>query len=341
MFDTRFHLLPTMVGSLPHLDAVEACRLVNRFLPDLPAWPQLPGRSPQEGMAMQSAGGFPGLLPDGGKLSAAGDNSAQVALEKLYAAYLENDISAFPVAEDSAAGLYAFLQNPPPSPRAAKGQISGPLTLGLSITLPDGKAVLYDDVLGDAAAKLLRLKAAWMERELRRVSKKSIIFLDEPAMSSYGSAFFSLSKEKVISLVEEVLGGIIGLKGIHCCGNTDWSVLLGTSLDIVGFDTYNYAGSLSLYPAEVRQLMQRGGAIAWGIVPNTPENLLAETCSSLKDRLEETMASFTRHGVSIRQLREQALLTPSCGLAGLSKDGAELALELLAELSATLRRSYG
>lgn len=339
MLDTRFKLLPTMVGSLPHLDAVEACRLVNRFLPDIPAWPQLPGRSPLEGMASQSAGGFPGLLPGGGKLTARGDD--QAALEKLYAAYLENDISAFPVAEDNAAGLYAFVQNPPPSPRATKGQICGPLTLGLSITIADGKAVLYDDVLGDAAARLLRLKAAWMERELRRFSKATIIFLDEPAMSSYGSAFFNLSKERVTSLVEEALGGIIGLKGIHCCGNTDWSVLLGTSLDVVGFDTYNFSGSLGLYPAEVRRLLERGGAIAWGIVPNTAENLRQETCSSLKDRLEEAMAPFTRHQVSIRQLREQALLTPSCGLAGLSEDGAERALELLAELSATLRRSYG
>ncbi len=77
---------------------------------------------------------------------------------------------------------------------------------------------------------MLRLKASWQEKELRQISKNTIIFVDEPYMSSFGSAFVPLSREKVVSLLEEVFGGISGLKGVHCCGNTDWSVLLGTSL---------------------------------------------------------------------------------------------------------------
>jgi hypothetical protein len=161
--------------------------------------------------------------------------------------------------------------------------------------------------------------------------------VDEPVMASYGSAFFTLSRERVRTLMEEVLGGISGLRGIHCCGNTDWSVLLGTSTHIVSFDTYNFAGSLALYPAEVKALIDRGGAVSWGIVPNTEDALLKESASSLKDRLEDAMAPFTRHGVSFKQLKEQGLLTPSCGLAGLSEDGAERVLELLAALSERMR----
>ena len=80
-----------------------------------------------------------------------------------------------------------------------------------------------------------------------------------------------------------------------------------------------------------------GGGVAWGVVPNTEEALLKESTSSLKDRLEEAMAPFTRHGVSFKQLKEQSLLTPSCGLAGLSEDASERVLEMLAELSARMR----
>ena len=131
------------------------------------------------------------------------------------------------------------------------------------------------------------------------------------------------------------------MRGVHCCGNTDWSVLLDTSADIVSFDAYNYAQSLSLYPAEVKKFLDRQGAIAWGIVPNSEEALAKESVASLKDRLEEAMAPFTRNGIRFRQLIEQGLLTPSCGLASLATEEASAcALELLAELSAKIRKGY-
>ena len=135
--------------------------------------------------------------------------------------------------------------------------------------------------------------------------------------------------------------GITGLKGVHCCGNTDWSVLLETSVDIVSFDTYNYAGSLSLYPNEVKRFVDSGGAIAWGIVPNSEEALVSETVASLKDRLEEAMVPFTRDGIRFRELLERGLLTPSCGLDSLtSEETATRVLELLTELSVTVRKQY-
>jgi len=160
-------------------------------------------------------------------------------------------------------------------------------------------------------------------------------------MVSFGSAFFSLSRERVINLLEEVFGGINGLKGVHCCGNTDWSVLLDTSVDILSFDAYNYAQSLSLYPAEIKKFLDGKGTIAWGIVPNDEDSLAKESVASLKDRLEEAMAPFTRKGIRFKQLIEQGLLTPSCGLASLTtEEAAAHALELLAELSAMIRKRH-
>ena len=173
-----------------------------------------------------------------------------------------------------------------------------------------------------------------------KISKKTIIFVDEPYMAAYGSSTSAgafASPAKIISLVNEVFAGITGLKGLHCCGNTDWSVMLKTDLDILSFDAYNYASSLSLYPAEVKKFLAKGKAIAWGIVPNEEETLAKESAASLKDRLEDAMAPFTRNGVSIQDVKAQSLLTPSCGLAGLSEDAAEKALELLAELSQKIR----
>jgi len=222
-----------------------------------------------------------------------------------------------------------------------KGQITGPITWGLCVTDREQRGILYDDLLAEALAKFLRLKAMWQESFLSQISPNTIIFVDEPYLTSLGTAFVAVPNEQVTTLLEEVFSGIKGLKGVHCCGSTDWSVLLKTSADILSFDAYNYADSLSCYPAEVKAFVERGGSIAWGIIPNTEDALAKESLASLYDRLGEAMAHFTRDdGVPFRQLVAQGLLTPSCTLASMSSEAAAQALELLAELSAKLRSRY-
>jgi methionine synthase II (cobalamin-independent) len=331
----------TAIGSMPHTDPAEACSQVSRYLKDIPTWPQLPRRTFLENMCAQFSQGFPGAVVKGETLHIDRAKDLDKELEELYAAYLENNIDKYPITQDYAAGLHRFLGLENLTPLAVKGQITGPVTWGLTVTDDSKRAIIYDDVLSDAVPKLLRLKAAWQEKALRKISKNTIIFVDEPYMSAYGSVSMTLSKERVVSLLEEVFGGLSGLKGIHCCGNTDWPVLLGANFDILSFDAYNYAQSLSLYPAEIKKFLDKGGAIAWGIVPNEEPSLGKETVASLKDRLEAAMAPFARNGVPFRQLIKQGLLTPSCGLASLSIDAAAQALELLAELSANIRKRYG
>ncbi len=337
----EFSCLPTVIGSMPHTDPSPACSQVVHYLKHIPAWPQLPKRSFLENMYIQFSHGFPGVVLEKENIYIDRSQDLNKPLEQLYAAYLENNVDKYPISPDYAAGLHSFLALNNLSPLAVKGQITGPISWGLTVTDNNRRAIIYDDTLGDAVAKLLRLKASWQEKALSQISKNTIIFVDEPYMVSFGSAFVSLSRERAISLLEEVFAGISGLKGVHCCGNTDWSVLLDTSADILSFDAYNYAQSLTLYPAEVKKFLERGGTIAWGIIPNDDESLAKETIASLKDRLEEAMAPFTRKGIRFKQLIEQGLLTPSCALASLATEEASArALELLAELSARIRKRY-
>jgi len=326
---------------MPQTDPQAACSQVVHFLKDIPAWPQLPKRSFLENMYAQYSEGFPGVVLKDDSIYVDRSQDLDKPLEELYAAYLDNDFYKYSVGAEYATGLHTFLSLKNLSPVAVKGQITGPVTWGLTVTDQDKRAIIYDDVLGDAVPRLLRLKASWQEKVLSQISKNTIIFVDEPYMAAFGSVGVQLSKERIISLLDEVFGGISGIKGIHCCGNTDWSVLLETSTDIVSFDTYNYAESLSLYPAEVKDFLGRQGTIAWGIVPNEVEALDRETVVSLKDRLEEAMAPFTRNGIRFKQLIEQGLLTPSCTLASLNtEEAAGRALELLADLSAEIRKRY-
>src|SRR5689334_4923938 len=59
--------IATAIGSLPHRDAGAAAALVLRCLPELPAAPQLPMRSPLENVIAQWARAIDGIAirPDG------------------------------------------------------------------------------------------------------------------------------------------------------------------------------------------------------------------------------------------------------------------------------------
>jgi methionine synthase II (cobalamin-independent) len=325
---------------MPHTDPKEACSLVDKFLPEIPAWPQLTRRSFLENMYAQFSDGFPGVVIEGERIYVDSSKDLDKPLEQLYSSYLEDKIEKYAINSDHAAGLHTFLERKHGSPFAVKGQITGPVTWGLAVTDENRRPLLYNDALADAMAKHLHLKAAWQEREIKAISPNTIIFVDEPYMASIGSAFVSISSDKITSLLEEVFSGISGLKGVHCCGNTDWSMLLSTSLDILNFDAYNYGYTIALYPDEVKAFLDRGGVIAWGIVAHDAKDLQGETVNSLLDRLEDGIGALNSKGVSLSLMKERCLLTPSCGLDSLSEEAAEWALELLAGVSTEFRKRH-
>jgi methionine synthase II (cobalamin-independent) len=333
--------LATAIGSMPHVEPREACSLVLKYLPEIPAWPQLPKKSFLENMYVQFSEGFPGVIVEGERIWVDRSKDLSKPLEQLYTAYLENNIEYGAISARYAAGFHAFLKEAKQKGRkAVKGQVTGPISFGLSVTDQNRRPLLYDEVLADAIAKHLRLKAAWQEKMLKSVFPKTIISIDEPYLSSLGSAFVSFPREQVVTLLEEVLGGISGLKAIHCCGNTDWSVVLQTSLDILSFDAYNYAETLALYPDEVKSFLNRGGVIAWGIVPNEEQALSKETKASIGDRLEEAMRLLSKKGISYDTIKSQCLITPSCSLASISIKAAAGALDLTAAVSADFRKRH-
>jgi methionine synthase II (cobalamin-independent) len=115
---------------------------------------------------------------------------------------------------------------------------------------------------------------------------------------------------------------------------------LETSVDILSFDAYNYAESLSLYPREVEAFIERGGIIAWGIVPNEEKAIENETVESIVKRLEQAMGLLSKKGLALERLLERCLITPSCGLASLSPAAVVRALGLLSGVSRELRKLH-
>lgn len=330
------------LGSLPSTDVLAAWHAILKHFPQIPGWPQLPLRGERENMYAQFGGGFPGISYEGHHVRVDRRGDLDGALGALYLAYLENDLTYGRLDATNASALEALRQGQvtlPSTVVALKGQVTGPISWGLTVVDQNQRPILYDEVLAEAVGKHLRLKAAWQERELARFAPQTIMMVDEPYMASFGSAFVSLSRDQVISLIEEVFAGLQGLKGIHCCGNTDWSILLNTSLNILSFDAYEYAATLATYATDVARFLDRGGMIAWGIVP-AGTAAEAETVTSLVDRLHEAMNLLVEKGVSLDKLLHAGLVTPSCGLGSLAPNMVLRALELTFGVSVEMRRRY-
>ena len=345
--------LPTAVGSLPVPDVEQAWSWISTYFPQIPVWPQLPRRSYLENMYAQFSERFPGVVVDveAERTYVGRPEDVDHELEQLYIAYLEHDPEYGVISPEYAAGLHYLLAQAagPPQvatkgvlavpPLAIKGQVTGPISWGLMVTDRNRRPLLYDEITADAIAKHLRLKASWQEQQLKPVAPQTIMFVDEPYMSSFGSALVSLSREQSVTLLDEVFAGIEGLKGVHCCANTDWSVLLETSIDILNLDAYEYAESLSLYPEAVAGFLERGGIIAWGIVPSSPM-VEGETVAGLVDRLHSAMDLLVQKGVSLDKLLAAGLVTPSCGTGSLDPQTAEQVLDLTAAVSGEMRSRY-
>ena len=223
---------------------------------------------------------------------------------------------------------------------AIKGQITGPVSFALQVTDENRRSLLYNDELKDIVIKNLLRKANWQESILTKYNSRVIMFLDEPYLSAFGSAFTNLNREQVIEALEEVLQGINSITGIHCCGNTDWSILLETSIDILSFDAYEYASNLLLYEDQVKKYLDRSGVIAWGIVPTSEEILQNITVEILAEKLEKIWADLTRLGIDREQLLLNSLITPACGLGTMKQDMAVKAITLTSNLSKMLREKY-
>lgn len=326
--------LTTGIGSLPYLDPGKSVRIICDSF-DIPFWPQLPKKSFKEHVYAQFSQGLPGLIVDEKQRSVHVDSSRDISeeLAGIYEAYSSGDYDFLGITEEFSAGFYAFIKAAKRhKPEYVKGHITGPVSFGLGLTDEKGKSIIYNDNFKEAFTRLLEIKALWQIDKLKEIADKVIIFIDEPYLASFGSSFVSIQRQDVISMLNSIIDGIHSknaFAGVHCCGNTDWSMLAETRVDIINFDAYLYADNLSLYSEEIGKFLKRGGYLAWGIVP-TSEAILKETSESLFKRLCSQIENLEKKSIGRDLIIQNSLLTPSCGMGTLSE---ELTEDILTKLS--------
>lgn len=345
--------MPVLIGSMPLHDHEAAADLVWQYTPEIPVWVQLPGYG-AERMVAQFMAGLPGICTSNGKTRIdTGDQGFDGELLAFYEEYMavveeqaRIDASRFVLDESSARGFFVFvsrLRQAAAMPVAVKGQVTGPVTFGTGITDRAGTAIIYDPQMRDAMVKLLAFKAKWQAQQLAKFGRPVIIFIDEPAMAGVGSSeFTSLSNAEITECLEEVIESIHAagaLAGIHICANTDWSLVLESSIDIVNFDAYSYFDRFILYSDPIRTFLESGRFLAWGIVPTLkPEDIEQATTEQLVAQWVEKAKKITRLGIEWDDLVSQSFISPSCGMGSLDAGHAVRVLELTQRVSENIRK---
>ena len=339
----------TAIGSLPHTNPEIATEFIFENL-GIAIWPQLPKRSFKENMYVQYSEGIPFLTTDeeNQKIFFNFDTEEDVtsAVESFYLRIIADDLEYFKISREYAEGFYEFLKQleihkDKKTIPAVKGHIVGPITFGLKTTDQNNRSIFYDDLFVDVVVKALTMKARWQIRELSRFIDKDkiIIFIDEPYLSAFGSAFTQVSSEQVIKYISETSDGIHkenALSGVHCCGNTDWSILMDSGVDIISFDAYNFFDGMALYPEKLNMFLQKGGILSWGIVPSS-DAINSETADSLVLKIEQDMEYLIKKGINEEKLKNQYLITPSCGVGSLDEKLAEKIIITTKEVADKLR----
>ena len=333
----------TGIGSLPFTEASRAVETVFKYLPRIPFWPQLPKRAPGEGMVAQYAGGMPCVSLDSGEVFF-DDRRREEELEVFYDRIIREDVDAFALSRQSAEGLYCFrdeLRRRVPARdeiRVIKGQVTGPLTFAASIKDEKGVALLHDEVLMQAIVQALVMKARWQQVFFQEFARPLLMFVDEPFMSAFGSAYTALTRERAVAVFAELTAQLKSrgmIVGVHCCGNTDWSIFTDMpTVDIINFDAFAFLDTFVLYAQSIAAFLQRGGYLCWGVVP-TGEFTSGMDASYFEAMIHKGIALLAQKGVDETLLRERLLISPSCGLGTIEPDAAS---GILGVLAATAKR---
>jgi len=339
-FSPRF--MATSLSVVPHRDLQQICRMILENFPEAPTIPRLTSslRMLTEGM--------PCLVVDRVKrvLSFELTPDREHELIEFYEHVDAGDVDYFAISEGYMSGFDALLRilkdDPPPELKVVHIQIPGPVSWALATKDDKGTPAFYNPTLRDVMVKTIAMKAKWQEKKVKEIIPgiKTMVIYGDPSLGIHTSAMGGGAREDMINAVNEIVEAVEGMAGIHCCANIDWTVLTESKDDLINFDAYEYSDKLALYPKDLNLFLERGGMLAWGIVPTFDEKIAMESVDTLTERLDQGIELMIDRGVEKALLVENSCVTPSCNTGSMSLDLAERVFVYTSEISHRMRERY-
>lgn len=190
-----------------------------------------------------------------------------------------------------------------------KIQVAGPITLAMELHRCGAEFV---DALRDAS----NAASGELDSQIRAIKDvlpgaRILATLDEPSIAIMTEQVSSVDRMRALDEISRVFAALDDdiTTGLHCCAETDWSVLFETGPTVV-FAPLN-TGILDA-PGALGAHLDRGGWVCWGVVPTSqPVGL---TGDHIWKRLALSWCDLVQAGCDPIKLRTQALVSPECGL---------------------------
>jgi len=333
------NFLTTAMAVMPHQNPGQALEAALSL--DIPFWPQLPNLSYHEDMYVQASENFPGIVLDmeQRKLSFSMDRFMK---EFEMAAANEDQDDFYDISPGYSEVYHRFLDLDLAERPAIRGQMEGPVSFGFNVADQDDRPILFDDTIRPYLFEFLARRINVQLARLLRRNENAFMFVDEPGLQFVFSALSGYDSVQAKTDLETFLSMAKRPRGIHLCGNPDWDFMLSLDLDILSLDVFGNGEVFSAYAGAIKRFLEKGGVIAWGIVPTNVEPFEAESIQTLKQRLEQVWTTLFDRGVDREMLVAQGLLSPAtCCLV--NPDGektVDKAFAVVQQLSNVLRDAY-
>lgn len=315
----------TGVGSLPHRDALEACSFVLDAMPELPHLPELPRRGRGSDAVGRSAALLVDLpvetVADGWQVAARPGVDVRSARQML-----DDDLAALAVAAHGYSG-------------PLKVQVCGPVTLAAALRRSRGEAAVADEgLLRDITESLAEGVAQHLADVHTRVpGARLVLQVDEPSLpaalagrlptrSGWGRVA-PLEHPLAEDAVRAVLRAHDGESVVHCCAPAvPWALLREAGATGIGFDLA-FVGDDELDAIGVT--VDAGQRLWVGAVPTTRSVPGKQAAGMVRDL-------WARLGFGATTTRAATVVTPACGLAGVTTVAAAAAYRSAREAAARL-----
>ncbi len=309
----------TAMGIMPHTDVDRALELALSL--DIPFWPQLPKVNFFEDMYAQISEHFPGIILDTEK------RVIRFSIDKFYEDFEEymphwEKEEFFRLSPEYSAVFHRFLEQDLSGYKYIRGQSIGPVSYGLKILDETNKPMIYYEEVRQIVFDFVAKKLKAQVEEMQAVHPGAFAWVDEPGLEMIFMAMTGYSSERAAEDYRKFLENFPGPKGVHLCGNPDWSFLLNLELDVLSLDVLARGHIFSRYAEEIKNFLDRGAIISWGITPTLAEEYEKENIESMIEMLDTIWDSLGEAGISRGQLLKQAWLAPArCCLV--NQDGEE------------------
>ena len=333
------NLLTTAMAVMPHTDVDQALKAALSL--DVPFWPQLPLLSYYEDMYVQASEHFPGIqlhLPD---------RTLSFSFEKFIqeiegtAAHFEIP-EYFDISPAYSAVYHRFLALDLAGRPAIRGQIEGPVSLGMNILDQNKRPIIFDDTVRPFLLEFMARRVNVQLQKLKKLNPNAFMFIDEPGLQFVFSGMSGYSDMAARRDLETFLALCDRPVGIHLCGNPDWDFLLKLDIDVLSIDTYTNGEIFTSYADAIRAFLKRGGTIVWGNIPTNSEPFEKESSALIEFELKRLWDKLVKNGIERDFLLSQSMLSPAtCCLVNADREKTvEKAFALTRELSARLRTEY-